>query len=192
MKSRLIIIALLISLSGCQSTATKPKQSELKPSKPKETIIQHTEVESFQIAEKQYQAGQLKKAALGFENVLKLNPSHIEARFRLGNINLHNKKIEHAKLHYETILELNPRHAKSHYNLGIIFLMQAERYFQYFTATTQDNSRPRLLKLLEHINRFYAPPEKTIVQQKSKPQPNKQTNASLKRLTDLLSNDTNQ
>ena len=79
-----------------------------------------------------------------------------------------------AEGHYETILELDRRHAKSHYNLGVIHLLQAERYFQYFTATTTpDNTNPRLLKLLDGINRFSGDEQ--------------QNDAPLDEITDLLS-----
>ncbi|MEE9412272.1 MAG: tetratricopeptide repeat protein [Methylococcales bacterium] len=135
--------------------------------------------EQYQAAKAHYQSGQLATAKQAFESVLENNPSHIEAQFQLGEIALHEAQLDEAKMHFEAILEQDRRHAKSHYNLGVIYLMQSERYFEYFTATaTQKETNPRLFKLLESIQRFSA--ERT------------QSDASLDALTDLLSDDKSQ
>jgi len=208
MKSIGIIAGLLILLSGCGSTQTKPEEMD-------RMALNHGGAGTYQTAEKYYQAGQFKQAKAGFELVLEEDSEHIEAHFRLGNIALRNKQLEEAKIHYETVLKRDRRHTKSHYNLGVIYLMQAERYFQYFTATkAQNNNHPRLLKLLASINQFSAnnthtqntqteenrqistktsikaapmTPEKTEIQ--SKPSPAREVDPSLDRLTELLSDD---
>ncbi len=132
--------------------------------------------EQYQAAQTLYKAGQIAEAKQGFESLLESNPSHIEAHFQLGKMALHAVQLDDAKIHFEAILERDRRHAMSHYNLGVIYLMQSERYFEYFTATTtQKEANPRLLKLLESMHRFSA--EQT------------QTDASLDALTDLLSDD---
>ncbi|MEE9425782.1 MAG: tetratricopeptide repeat protein [Methylococcales bacterium] len=157
MKQMLITVCLI--LTGCAISNSK---SDIK--------------KEYQAAETQYQAGQYTNAKQGFESVLEDDSSHIEARFRLGSIAVRNKQLDKAKMHYEAILKLDRRHAKSHYNLGLIYLMQSERYFQYFTATsTQDKVHPRLLKLLDSINRFSV--ERS------------QNDTSLDALTDSLSDD---
>ncbi len=154
-----ILITVCLILTGC---AISNNKSDIK--------------KQYLAAETQYQAGQYTHAKQGFESVLEHEPSHIEARFRLGSIAVRDKQLDEAKKHYETILKLDRRHAKSHYNLGLIYLMQSERYFQYFTATSApEKVSPRLLKLLGSINQFSA--EQT------------QTDASLDALTDLLSDD---
>jgi Tfp pilus assembly protein PilF len=153
-----VLITVCLILTGCAFSNSK---SDIK--------------EQYLEAETEYQAGQYTNAKQGFESVLDSEPSHIEARFRLGNIAVRDKQLDKAKKHYETILKLDRRHAKSHYNLGLIYLMQSERYFQYFTATSQEKIYPRLFKLLDSINRFSV--EQT------------QTDASLDALTDLLSDD---
>ncbi len=179
MKLLLITLGLLLSLSACESINKKPDATG-------ETDLQHStfkedkDTEQYRTAEKYYKAGQLKQAKPAFEAVLKDDPTHIKAHFRLGNIALRGNQLEEAKVHYETVLKQNRRHTKSHYNLGVIYLMQAERYFQYFTATTtQSNDSPRLLKLLESINHFSAERE-----QKNTTRP---ADTSLNKLTNLLS-----
>jgi len=194
MKSILTLTVLLITLTGCESLKTKAGETG-------GAELNKTVAKPYQTAEKHYQGGRLKQAKQGFETVLKRDPGNIEAHFRLGNIALRDNQLEPAKLHYQAILELDRRHAKSHYNLGVIYLMQAERYFQYFTATTtQNNNSPRLLKLLENINQFSADPEEakigeakrgeTEIQTDKQLEATKPVETSLDRLTDLLSDDT--
>ena len=148
MRLLLTITGILILLSGCESMKTKSDEMGRA-----ENL--HGNKGHYQTAETDYQSGQLTQAKQGFESVLKQDPRDIEAQFRLGNIALRNNQLKQARQHYEAVLQQDRRHAKAHYNLGVINLMQAERYFQYFTATTtQDNIQPNLLKLLENINRF--------------------------------------
>jgi Tfp pilus assembly protein PilF len=159
MKTFLITLLGMLFLSGCVNT---PKQAE-------------TSLEAdYQVAESHYQAGQMKLATPAFNAILKSDPTHIMAHFRLGNIALRGQHYDEAEQHYKAILELDRRHAKSHYNLGVIYLLQAERYFQYFTATApQEQNDPRLLKLLDAINRFSGEQE--------------QSHSALDELTELLS-----
>ena len=148
MRLLLTMAGILVLLSGCESTKKKPNEMG-----GAENL--HRNKGHYQTAETDYQSGQLTQAKQGFESALKRDPRDIKAQFRLGNIALRNNQLKQARQHYEAVLQQDRRHAKAHYNLGVINLMQAERYFQYFTATTaQDNIQPKLRKLLENINLF--------------------------------------
>jgi Tfp pilus assembly protein PilF len=201
MKLLLILTGGIVFLSGCENMKTKPDEMENA-----ENLRRNSG--HYQTAETDYQAGQLTQAKQGFESALKHDPTDIDSQFRLGNIALRNNQLDQAKQHYEAVLKQNRRHAKSHYNLGVINLMQAERSFQYFTATTtQGNIQPGLLKLLENINRFSNNQKEGITKvitssptshessSEKMPQQIKTTkqtsshSSSLERLTDLLSDD---
>lgn len=178
MRLLLTITGILILLSGCESIKTKP--DEIKGAQNLQGNKGH-----YQTAETDYQSGQLTQAKQGFESALKQDPRDIKAQFRLGNIALRNNQLKQARQHYEAILQQDRRHAKAHYNLGVINLMQAERYFQYFTATTaQDNIQPNLLKLLENINRFSGDhEEQPVIVKEAEKREAKTTNVTTPRLS---------
>lgn len=109
----------------------------------------------FRVGENAYKAGQYSAAKKQFEEVLEVNPEHLDARFRLGNIAMLEGDRTSAREQYESLLRLEPRYAKGHYNLALIYLQQAEDHFSFYTATAPDEDmNGRLIQLLAAIDDF--------------------------------------
>ena len=109
----------------------------------------------FRVGEQSYQAEQYSEAKKQFEALLELNPEHLDARFRLGNIAMLEGDRSAAREHFEILLRLEPRYAKGHYNLALIHLQQAEDHFSFYTATAPDeDTNGRLIDLLAAIDDF--------------------------------------
>lgn len=141
-----ISLALAVwALSACVATPVAEHQGS--------TIMQSADF--FRAGEDAYKARLYAEATKQFEKSLELNPEHLDARFRLGNIAMLEGDRAAAREHYESLLRLEPRYAKGHYNLALIYLQQAEDHFSFYTATAPDeHTNGRLIELLAAINHF--------------------------------------
>lgn len=139
-RSMLTLFAFLgLLTSGCASVSGPSKSS----------------LDHYNLGEQAYRAGQLQAAQQHFHKVLKVEPGHEGATFRLGNIAMLEGKLEQAGEHYLQVLQRSPRHARAHYNLAIVLLTQAENHFNYYSATTNPEEREAgLLRLLSAIDVF--------------------------------------
>ncbi len=110
-------------------------------------------LDTLNAAEKSYMDGDWQAARRGFETILRSDPSHAESHFRLGNIDLHERRFEAARQQYEAVLRFNPRQAKAHYNLALVHLIQAQAQFEYYIANTSTESvSVDLQRLLSAVN----------------------------------------
>ncbi|HUT09853.1 MAG TPA: tetratricopeptide repeat protein [Thermoguttaceae bacterium] len=75
-------------------------------------------------ARREHQAGDLARAEKRYQEVLRTDPDHAEARFHLGNVFLQKGELELAASAYRRALEVQPDHADAHYNLGCVLKQQ--------------------------------------------------------------------
>ena len=67
-----------------------------------------------------YDANELAAAASGFERVLEVDPGHVEARYKLGNVRKEQGDPVAAESHYLRVLRADPAHAEALNNLGAV------------------------------------------------------------------------
>lgn len=136
----LIILVLALFVAACASHPNRPITGA---------------VDTLNAAEKSYINGDWQAARRGFEKILRADPSHAESHFRLGNIDLHERRFEAAQQQYEAVLRVNPRHAKAHYNLALVHLIRAQAQFEYYIANTSTESvnvdLQRLLSAMDEL-----------------------------------------
>jgi len=77
-------------------------------------------------ARREHQAGDLARAEKKYQEVLRADPDHAEARFHLGNVFLQKGELDLAASAYRRALEVQPDHADAHYNLGYVLKQQGE------------------------------------------------------------------
>ena len=77
--------------------------------------------ETFNLAVKNHIKNNLKEAQNFYNQVLKINPNHINALNNLGGLFKQLGETKKAKNFYDKIIEINPNFADSHNNLGIIY-----------------------------------------------------------------------
>ena len=76
--------------------------------------------ETFALAIQNHQRNNLQVAEKLYKEILKKNPSHVDAYNNLGAALQGLKKFEKAKTCYEKAIQINPNYANAHNNLGLV------------------------------------------------------------------------
>lgn len=75
--------------------------------------------------------------------VLEKYPTHVNSLFRLGNINMREKKWNSAIKSYNDVLMIKPDHEKSHHNLAMLHLSLARNHLRnYISHNNSVHSKP--------------------------------------------------
>jgi len=77
--------------------------------------------EAFAKAHQNHQKNNLQVAVNLYNEILKTNPNHVDARNNLGIILLKLGKLQIAKSCFEKAIEINPSYAAVHNNLGLVY-----------------------------------------------------------------------
>ena len=80
-----------------------------------------TTEETFALAVQNHKKNNLKVAGNLYNEILKTNPNHVDARNNLGTILLKLGKLQIAKSCFEKAIEINPSYAITHNNLGLVY-----------------------------------------------------------------------
>jgi tetratricopeptide (TPR) repeat protein len=80
----------------------------------------------FQRAEAAYGRGDLKAARQAYIRILKEDPQHIGALFKLGVVNYREGRFVASRAQFLQVLSLAPDHRKATYNLGVIYAAEGE------------------------------------------------------------------
>ena len=80
-----------------------------------------TTEETFALAVQNHKKNNLKVAGNLYNEILKTNPNHVDARSNLGTILLKLGKLQIAKSCFEKAIEINPSYATAHNNLGLVY-----------------------------------------------------------------------
>ena len=80
-----------------------------------------TTEETFALAVQNHRKNNLKVAGNLYNEILKTNPNHVDARNNLGTILLKLGKLQIAKSCFEKAIEINPSYAITHNNLGLVY-----------------------------------------------------------------------
>ena len=80
-----------------------------------------TTEETFALAVQNHKKNNLKVAGNLYNEILKTNPNHVDARNNLGIILLKLGKLQIAKSCFEKAIEINPSYAITHNNLGLVY-----------------------------------------------------------------------
>ncbi|MFQ5508253.1 MAG: tetratricopeptide repeat protein [Leptospirillia bacterium] len=80
----------------------------------------------FEKAARNHREGRLKEAEKGYLAVLKANPGHGDAHFRLGMMYASNKRLVKAARHLKAAVKALPDLADGWYNLGVVHYMAGE------------------------------------------------------------------
>lgn len=108
-----------------------------------------------QQAEKIYADGNLELAEGMMNAVLKKDPEHPQALYRLGTISFKKGDVERAAVLFEKSLKSDPRNAKAQFNLATIRLQQAEEHFKFYVATADPKTDiSRISTLLGAIEEY--------------------------------------
>jgi len=67
------------------------------------------------------QKNNLKLAKNYYNQILRINPNHINALNNLGVLSLNLNKFQKSKEHFKKVTEINPNHYLAYFNLGIIY-----------------------------------------------------------------------
>jgi tetratricopeptide (TPR) repeat protein len=82
--------------------------------------------ELFALASQKQQSGNLDGAIDLYSQIIRAEPRHADAHFRLGNILLRQGKLDAATTHYTTCVNLQPNDANAQCNLGLALAIQAK------------------------------------------------------------------
>ena len=95
--------------------------------------------ETFNLAVQSHQNNNLQDAQNYYQQILKINPNHVNTHFNFGVLLQGIGDIQKAKDCYEKTIELNPNHAKAYYNLGFIFqqLEEHQKAIHCYKKTTE-------------------------------------------------------
>ena len=80
-----------------------------------------TTKDTFNLAIKNHQEGRLDVAQELYNQILKIDPNHVDSHNNLGTLYVDLKEHQKAKDCYEKVIKINPNHVNAHYNLGVIF-----------------------------------------------------------------------
>lgn len=112
----------------------------------------------LQDAENYYRVRDLEKAEELYASAMELDLKNEQANYRMGNIAFKAGQYEAAEKYFLNVIEANSRNEKAYYNLAILNLMQSEKYFQFYSATTSpDTDIAAIAELLGYINQFSNP-----------------------------------
>ena len=115
----------ILGLIGCQNQHAKDKQAAMQ--RWSQARVQLT----TNMAQEQFQAGQLAKAAKTAEDAVEIDSQHIPAHSLLGRIYIEQNNLVQARKCFETCLKLDPSDAQANYNLGIIHEKRGSGGFGY-------------------------------------------------------------
>ena len=82
------------------------------------------------------------EAIASLKKTLKVNPKHMNAHMKLGNIYLESNKYQDAADAYENALKIKSKNAEARYNLGIAYIGLSKKYMS--AANRQHNALKRL------------------------------------------------
>jgi tetratricopeptide (TPR) repeat protein len=80
----------------------------------------------FQRAESAYTQGDLEAARRAYNQILKADPQHVEALFKLGVIDYREGHFTKSRTEFLKVLSLAPDHRKATFNLGVIYAAEGE------------------------------------------------------------------
>jgi tetratricopeptide (TPR) repeat protein len=75
----------------------------------------------LQRANNAYERGEMTAARDGYATLLKQDPNHIEALFRVGVIDYRRGQFKKSRTNFLKVLSIRPNHSKATYNLGVIY-----------------------------------------------------------------------
>lgn len=141
-----VIFVALISV-GCENQHQKNKEAAL--NRWQEARAQLT----ADMARKQLESGELKKAAITAQNIISNKPDYVPAYLVLGQVYLEQDNLGKAKETFERCLLLDPTQAQAYYFQGIIHERwnQSDLAFEYYQKAwhNRPTSIPYLLALVE-------------------------------------------
>jgi len=148
---RLLLLVLLLSLSmlGCQNMHQNNKR----------TVQQHwNQARSqlgYDLADRQYKAGEFSKALTSVKNVIEINPQFTPAHILMGRILMEQNRLGPAQRSFESTLKLDPCCVEAHYSLGILWEKRGslERALESYQKARhlQSKHAPYLLAVAETL-----------------------------------------
>lgn len=105
-------------------------------------------------AEKAYFSKRYLLAANYYNDVLRHKPDNVDVLFRLGNINMYERKWGDAREYYNRVLAIQPGHEKSRYNIVILHLYQAKKHMLYYTSNFDAVRNSAMNDLIKEIDNY--------------------------------------
>lgn len=136
---QLITLLLVMLISGCSSSATKPERNIS---------------ENFMKGESAYASKNYALAKQNYEAVIKAYPDNITALFKLANISMRERQWDKALNYYSIIIRKRPNHAKAHHNLAMLYLYKAKHHLNYYIANNESFNNRLLGKLIKSIDDY--------------------------------------
>lgn len=161
----LFLLAILL-VAGCATSNGRNFHVGSVEEQANKKIVAQQLKEHYQIAEQNYQSGNLDAAKVEFLVMLDLDSKDEIALYRLGNIAFKQGQYEESAQYFERVIQTNKKNRKAHYNLASIRLMQAENHFKYYIALADlDTDIKKVSRLVADIDSFNS--RDVGVQQKS-------------------------
>ena len=95
---------------------------------------------TLDLAIENHQRNNLETAEQLYNQIIQLEPDHVESIFHLGSLSIHSRNFDTAKQLLSKAIQINPNHAKAHNNLGAAFQALKKNYVQ--TVNNQRFSDP--------------------------------------------------
>ena len=77
--------------------------------------------ETLALAVKTHQENKLEEAEQLYQQILKVEPDHVESIFLLGSLSVQTRNFDRAQQLLNKVIQIDPNHAKAHNNLGTTF-----------------------------------------------------------------------
>ena len=136
------LMVLLLAGMGCQNQHRKNKLKALERWNSARSQI------SLELAQGQFNNGELKKAVKTISDILESNPRYVPGHLLLGRIYLEQDRVDKARQCFQQCLQIEPENAAAYYNLGILYERQGHlaQAFEHYQKAL--NNRPQHLPYL--------------------------------------------
>ena len=114
MKRYLLPVLLSLVMLGCQNMHKSHKESA------KQRWNSARSQFRYDLADRQFKAGELSKALASAQNIIDGDPQFIPAYILMGRIYLEQNRLGPAQKSFDTSLKLDPCCVEAHYSLGIL------------------------------------------------------------------------
>ena len=149
MRRSLTLLTWMVFLTvlGCADQHAKNKQAALERWQTSRAQI------TTNMAQQQFEGGDLKKAVTTVHDAISINPDYAPAHLLLGRIYLEQDKLTQARDCFNQTLELDPGHAQANYFLGILYerWSKPDKAYEYYRLAweTDHGNLPYLLAMVE-------------------------------------------
>jgi tetratricopeptide (TPR) repeat protein len=141
------IFSVVLLHTGCDSQHQKNKEAALHRWQEARAHL------TTDMARKQLEAGELKRAAITAQNIISNKPDYVPAYLVLGQVYLEQDRLSKARETFEQCLQLDPTQAQAYYFQGIIHEKwnQMDLAFEYYQNAWMQSrgSIPYLLAMVE-------------------------------------------